>query len=355
MVPDIKKLTIPPDNSLRQAMRQLEETEKKILFVINEGERLVGTITDGDIRRWILSDGNIGDTVESACNKTPLTISDGLDIDEVKKLMIEKKINCIPVVTKDQHIIDVLFWDRVFRDTPEVKQKSKLDIPVVIMAGGKGTRLDPFTNILPKPLIPIGDKSVLEVIIDSFLDYEIEQFYLSVNHKAKIIKSYFEELNPPYSLQYIDEEKPLGTAGSLKYLEGKFSGSFIVTNCDIIIKTDYDELYSYHISKDNDITVVASVKNYNIPYGICEIKNGGALTNLKEKPEYNFLVNTGMYVVKPEVLRYIPEDTFFHFTDLINAVQKNIGKVAVFPINENGWLDTGEWAEYKKTIEQFSM
>ena len=355
MVPDIKKLTIPPDNSLRQAMRQLEETEKKILFVIDEWERLAGTITDGDIRRWILSDGNIGDTVESACNKTPLTISDVFDMDEVKKLMIERKINCIPVVTKDQYIIDVLFWDRVFRDTPEVKQKSKLDIPVVIMAGGKGTRLDPFTKILPKPLIPIGDKSVLEVIIESFLDYEVDQFYLSVNHKAKIIKSYFEELNPPYSLEYIDEKKPLGTAGSLKYLEGKFSGSFIVTNCDIIIKTDYDELYSYHISSDNDITVVASVKNYNIPYGICEIKNGGALTKLKEKPEYNFLVNTGMYVVKPEVLRHIPEDTFFHFTDLINAVQEKNGKVAVFPINESGWLDTGEWAEYKKAIEQFSM
>ena len=355
MVPDIKNLTILSTKTLRQAMQQLDETAKKILFVTDQEDRMVGTITDGDIRRWILYEGNISDPVELACNRNPFTIPDVLDIEEVKNLMIEKQIHCVPIVTKDKRILDVLFWERVFRDTPELKRKQKLDIPVVIMAGGKGTRLDPFTKILPKPLIPIGDKSILEVIIGSFLEYDVRKFYLSVNHKAKIIKSYFEELKPPYSLEYIHENKPLGTAGSLKYLEGKFKDSFIVTNCDIIIHTDYNDLYSYHITNNNDITIVASMKNYNIPYGICEIQNGGRLTKLREKPEYNFLVNTGMYVVKPDVLGHIPADTFFHFTDLISTIQAKNGRVAVFPINESGWLDTGEWAEYKKTIEQFTI
>ena len=355
MIPDIKQLTIPPTITLREAMRVLEKTEQKILFVVGESDIMVGTITDGDIRRWILSDGSIGDTVDNACNTKPFTVSEEFDFNSIKELMINNKINCVPVVTPSGQIVDVLFWDRVFRDSPEKKHKPKLDVPVVIMAGGKGTRLDPFTKILPKPLIPIGDKSILEIIIDSFLAYDISSFFLSVNHKAKIIKSYFEELNPNYSLQYIDEEKPLGTAGSLKYLEEKISGSFIVTNCDIIIRTDYADLLEFHYANNNDITIVASMKHYNIPYGICEIKNGGTLTKLREKPEYNFLVNTGMYIVKAEVLKFIPNDTFFHFTDLIDVVKDKTGKVAVYPINEDGWLDTGEWAEYKKTIDKFSI
>jgi dTDP-glucose pyrophosphorylase len=355
MAQDIKQLTILPTTTLRDAMRQLETTEKKILFVVDESDRIIGTITDGDMRRWILSDGDIGDTIENVCNKHPYTVNEGYKIGFVKELMIAQKINCVPVVTDDRIIIDILFWDKVFSDSLEAKRKSKMNIPVVIMAGGKGTRLDPFTKILPKPLIPIGEKSVLEIIIDRFLEYDINRFYLSVNHKAKIIKSYFEELNPAYTLDYINETKPLGTAGSLKYLEGKLSGSMIVTNCDIIIQADYSDILEFHTMKNNDITIVASVKHYNIPYGICEIENGGSLTKLLEKPEYNFLVNTGMYVLNTDMLRYIPENISFHFTDLIETVMKNNGKIAVYPISETGWLDIGEWAEYKKTIEQFTL
>jgi dTDP-glucose pyrophosphorylase len=355
MIPDIRKLSISPARTLHQAMQQLEEIGKKILFVTDDKGLLIGTLTDGDIRRWILSDGKINDTVLDACNKEPIVIYDIIDLDKVKEMMLNEHINCIPVVTRGKEIVDVLFWEWVFRDSPETMKKPKLDIPVVIMAGGKGTRLDPFTRILPKPLIPIGDKTILEIIIESFLDYDVKKFYLSVNHKAKIIKSYFEELTPQYSLEFIEETKPLGTAGSLVYLKGKFAGSFIVTNCDIIIRTDYYDLYTHHTKNENDITIVASLKNFNIPYGVCEIKNGGTLTNLHEKPEYNFLINTGMYVIRPQVLDYLPENTFFNFTDLINTTRENGGKVAVFPIHEKGWLDTGEWAEYKETIQKFSL
>ena len=230
-----------------------------------------------------------------------------------------------------------------------------IDLPVVIMAGGKGTRLDPFTKILPKPLMPIGDKTVVEMIIESFVEYGIKLFYLSVNYKSKIIKSYFEELNPPYRVEYIYEDKPLGTAGSLKTLYGKLNGSLLVTNCDIIVKTDYADLVDFHFENKNDITLVASLKNYNIPYGVCEIENGGLLTRIMEKPEFNFLVNTGMYVLQAETLELIPDNELFHITHLIETVKEKGGRIGVFPISENAWIDTGQWAEYKKALQQLNL
>jgi dTDP-glucose pyrophosphorylase len=349
-----RQLFIPPTATLKEAMYRLDETEKKILFVVEEPDRMVGTITDGDIRRWILADGKLDDRVDRICNRNPVAASAPYDLHEVRRTMVERSINCIPVVAPEGCIVDILFWDRIFGEAFTNGRRTKIGLPVVIMAGGKGTRLDPFTRILPKPLIPVGDKTILEHIIESFVDYGVEEFILSVNHKSKIIKSYFEELGLACSIRYIEENMPLGTAGSLRYLGGAIDGSFIVTNCDIIVQTNYAELVAHHDSRNDDITIVASIKNYNIPYGICEIENGGTLVKMTEKPEYNFLVNTGMYVVKPAVLNLIPHDTVFHFTDLIEAVKSNGGRISVFPINEGSWLDTGEWQEYRKVLSRFT-
>ena len=146
----------------------------------------------------------------------------------------------------------------------------------------------------------------------------------------------------------------MGTVGSLKKLDGKLTKDIILTNCDIIIEADYSDLLNHHKEKCNDITIVASLKHYNIPYGICEIENGGQLVNIKEKPEYDLLVNTGMYILKPEVLKYIPSDEFFHITHLIEKI-KITHKIGIYPISENSWIDTGEWVEYKKAIKQFNL
>jgi dTDP-glucose pyrophosphorylase len=341
--------------SVKQAMKRLEETEKKVVFVIESDSRLFGSLTDGDIRRWILNEGSLDDSIEKVCNTTPHFVSEGYRLDQVQKDMLEHNIGCVPVLNHNRQITNLLFWERVFQDESIAPPIRQIDIPVVVMAGGKGTRLDPFTRILPKPLIPIGDKTVIEVIIDSFHNCGVSDFYISVNHKSKIIKSYFEELNPPYKIQYIHEAKPLGTAGCLKYLYGRIHGSFIVVNCDVIIKTDYAEVLSFHYERDNDITLVASFKNYHIPYGICEIKNGGTLIKITEKPEYNFLVNTGMYVIKADILKHIPQDVFFHITNLIEKAKESGAKIGVFPIGDKAWIDTGEWAEYKKALAQLSF
>jgi dTDP-glucose pyrophosphorylase len=350
----INTLMIMHGSRIKEALKQLEETERKTLFVIDDESRLIGTLTDGDIRRWILAEGSLDGMVENICNKTPRVVAIDYDAEQVKLEMLENKIGCIPVVNANREIIEVLFWENLFGEGVARKQVKPIDLPVVIMAGGKGTRLDPFTKILPKPLIPLGDKTVIEIIIDSFVECGAGKFYISVNYKSKIIKSYFEELDPAYEIEYIYEEKPLGTAGSLRYLCGKIDTSLIITNCDVIIKADYHDIVEQHLSSGNDITLVASLKNYSIPYGVCEIVNGGTLNKIREKPEYNFLVNTGMYVLEPETLEFIPENEFFHITHLIEKVKAEGGKIGVYPISDKSWIDTGEWAEYKKALGHFN-
>ena len=351
---DIRPFLTSPDISIVEAMRLLEETAEKVLFVVDAENRLAGSLTDGDIRRWILAGGGLDASVSKVCNRSPHTVAKSYRLSAVKTLMLEKKLECIPVVNRAKQVMDLIFWKDVFQDDA-CRPLKRIDIPVVIMAGGKGTRLDPFTRILPKPLIPIGDKPVIEIIIDRFKEYGIREYYISVNHKARIIKSYFEERAPDYFIEYIEEDIPLGTAGSLCALSGKLRSSLIVTNCDIIINSDYGEIVDHHYESGNDITLVVSLKRYRIPYGICNVENGGCLVGIDEKPEYNFLVNTGLYILKSEALELIPQNQFFHMTDLIARAKLEGKRVGVFPISENSWIDTGEWEEYRKAVDKIRI
>lgn len=351
MIKEFSSILINENATVKDAMKLLDKTAEKILFVVKDDNILLGSLTDGDIRRWILKEGSINEKVSEVCFKGTFSVNIGYELEAVKKEILKLQITYVPVIDPNKRIVEFLIWDKLFDGKIKRKTKGILDIPVVIMAGGKGTRLDPFTKILPKPLIPIGDKTILEIIIDKFLDYRVNHFYISVNHKAKIIKSYFEELNPDYVLTFLYEDKPLGTVGALKQLDGQIKGDLFLTNCDIIIDADYANILKHHKENKNDITVVASLKHYNIPYGICEIENGGTLASIKEKPEYDFLVNTGMYIIDSELLKFIPGNEFFHITHLIEAVQKLGKRIGVYPISENSWIDTGEWIEYKKAID----
>ena len=227
------------------------------------------------------------------------------------------------------------------------------------MAGGKGTRLDPVTKVLPKPLIPIGDKSIIKIIIDRFCEYGIKKFYITLNYKSRMIKAFFEDLNSSlkskYNIVYIDEIKPLGTGGSLKLLQNKIQGPFFVSNTDILIEADYSEILKFHIENKNDITLVASIKNFDIPYGVCEIENGGTLLKIREKPEFSFLVNTGMYIVNSDMIRIIPRNQLYHLTHLMEDVKARKGKVGVYPISDKSWIDIGEWEKYRKALELFEI
>tara|TARA_B100000787_G_scaffold34957_1_gene24303 strand:+ start:5439 stop:6512 length:1074 start_codon:yes stop_codon:yes gene_type:complete len=350
----LKQFLVNEEDSVLTSMKKLDKNAHKVLFVINKSETLIGSITDGDIRRWILSGKKLSEEVRKVCNNSPIFVNEDYSNQEVKDLMLTKNIECIPVLSNKNRIIDVLFWVDIFQDVKAEYPKKQMNYPVVIMAGGFGTRLAPFTTILPKPLIPVGDKSIVEHIIDRFLPYGINNFHMTINHKYKIIKSYFEDVKKDYSLNLMKEPKPLGTAGSLKLLKDEIDDVFIVTNCDIIIHADYSEIVDLHIKSGYDITLVTSMMHYKIPYGICEIDEGGSLLEIKEKPEYNFLISTGMYILNKKVLDLIPDDEFFHITHLIEKVKKEGGSVGVFPISEKSWDDTGEWDEYKKTVKRLT-
>lgn len=352
---NIDKYTINSRVNIRQAMKKLDESHRKILFVVEDNYYLYGTLTDGDIRRWILNGNSLNEIVEKICNQTPIIFKENYSLDDIKNAMLENRLQAIPIVNQNNCIIDLLFWDSIFDSEYHFEIKGNLDIPVVIMAGGAGTRLDPFTKILPKPLIPIGERTILEVVIDKFREYGIEKYYISLFHKANMIKAYFDELNPPYTIHYLEESKPLGTAGVISQLNNSINDSLFLTNCDTIINCNYERLVEFHNKNNYDITLVGSMINYRVPYGICEIENEGKLVSLIEKPEYSYLVSTGMYVIRGTALKHIPNNEYFNMTDLIDKVRKNNGSIGVYPISEKSWLDTGEWKEYKKTVEQLNI
>ena len=350
---DVAKYLVKNHISLKSAMGQMKEIGQKVLFVVDESNGLIGALSDGDIRKWILTEGNLDESIEEAFNKKPIYVYENYELKHVKKLMLDLKIPNVPVVNPENLIVDVLDWGQVFRDGID-RPLSKIDIPVVIMAGGKGKRLAPFTHVLPKPMIPIGDKTIIEIIMDKFHGYGVKEFFVSVNHMAPLIKAYLLNMLGCYKINCIEEDKPLGTAGSLRFLLDYPDKEFLVTNCDIIIESDLADIVAYHNEENFDMTLVVSHMNYEIPYGVCNIVNGGQLTGVTEKPTYNFFVNTGMYIINRNVLELIPRNTHFDMPEVISSAREKQLKLGVFPVDEKSWIDVGQWEEYHKAINRLS-
>lgn len=235
----------------------------------------------------------------------------------------------------------------------EVINYQKIDIPVVIMAGGKGTRLSPYTSILPKPLMPIGAKTILERIIDSFQKNGCSSFLLTLNYKKNLIKAYFDDKEKDYEIGYVEEEDFYGTCGSLCLLTDKINGTFFLSNCDVLLDIDYAKLYEFHREHHNEITAVTSLKHFQIPYGIFELETGGAICKISEKPEFNYQVNTGIYVMESTVLGEIPRGKVYQMTDLLDRLMREGRRVGAYPVTENCWKDMGELNEMHKMLDAF--
>ena len=345
-----KNLTIQTNSTIREAMETLDKTAERVLLVVDEDFVLIGTLTDGDIRRYILKGNDITDNIVKVYNPNPaFAFQEDFDLEKIKSMLLEKRLELIPIVDQERRVVDYITWEKALEDDRK-SGRQKLDAAVVIMAGGKGTRLEPFTKVLPKPLIPVGDKTIIDHIIDSFRDYGVLKFYITVHHMSKIMRAYFDEKKSDYLVDFVEEDEPRGTAGSLKLLQDRLDSPFFVSNCDIIVKVDYVDLYRFHTKYGYDITLIASTKQFHIPYGICELNGNGSLERIQEKPEYNFLANTGLYVLSPHVLDFIPNDGLFHITRLIEKVIENGGEVGVYPVSETAWTDVGQWAEYGKAL-----
>lgn len=348
---DWTKLIIEPEKSIRSAMQLMDEVKSKLLLVCNNN-KFRSVLSIGDIQRAILSSHSLDAEINSILRDEIIIAAENDNEEEVRNLMLKHRIEAMPIVDVEDNIVNVLFWDEIFSERQGRIAKNLPSISVVIMAGGKGTRLKPITNIIPKPLIPLGEKPIVEWIIDSFHKVGVKNFYLTVNYKKEMIKGYFDNIERNYVLDYFVEDKPLGTAGSLHLLKNDINSTFFVTNCDILIKDDYSEMLEYHKKNGNELTAICAVKHFEIPYGTMEFGENGVLKSLKEKPEYNFFINAGMYILEPHLLDEIPENEFFHITTLMEKIITRKGKVGVFPVSEGSWMDIGQWDEYNKTSKK---
>ena len=346
----IKRRIITADKTIIQTMKMMDDAFTKLLLVF-DGEEFLGIITNGDLQRAIIAhipfDTPISRIVRSE-GKLYAHVDD--DREKIKEWMLSKRAELMPILDNEEQLVDVIFWDDMLADTQAVDNRPKIDLPVVIMAGGKGTRLQPITNVIPKPLVPIGEKTILEVIMDQFESIGCHKFYMSVNYKADMIKYYMSQLDHRYNIEFFIEDKPLGTIGSVSLLKGKIKTPFFVSNCDSINEQDYRDVWDYHVKNHNDMTIVTMVKSLKIPYGVIETGENGLMTALKEKPEQTYQVNTGVYILNPELIEEIPQGDFFHITHLMEKVQNRGGRVGCFPVSEHSWKDMGERPEYLKMI-----
>lgn len=344
----IESRYIISSESLLKALRQMDAQKVKMLFVF-EDDSFVSILTIGDIQRAIVKNISLEMPVSNVVERNKKFAHVGEPMEVIREKMLRLRAECMPVLDGQGDLVDVIFWKDLF-DKDESQSREKINLPVVIMAGGKGTRLKPLTNVIPKPLIPVGDKTILEEIMNQFEGIGCQKFYMSVNYKSDMMRFYIDQLDHHYDIYFFEEPKPLGTIGSVSLLKGKITSPFFVSNCDIVIDQDYRDVYEYHQNNHNDLTIVTAVKSIKIPYGVIETGKDGLMTSLQEKPEQTYMINTGVYILNPELINEIPEGEFFHITHLMEKIKKRNGRIGCFPVSEHAWRDMGEWPEYLKII-----
>lgn len=341
----VEEVQVSPDEAIVHALEQMDRTARQILLVTDEDGRLLGTVTDGDVRRALLDGINLREPISRIMNRRPKTLPAGVGAEAARQLMIEHGIRHIPYLDDQGRVVGLMMWQDLFVSKAEARPES-----VVIMAGGKGTRLDPFTKILPKPMIPLRDKPMIEVIMERFYRQGFDRFILCLGYKAEIVRLYFNGSSQPYSVDFVQEDEPLGTAGALSMLTERLRETFLLTNCDIIAELDYAHLLEYHREQGYALTIVGALKEFIVPYGVLRPENNHF--EIEEKPNFHFLVNTGLYVLEPAVLSLVGKGKPLDMPDLITAAQTNGFDVGVYP-HHGRWFDVGQWDEYQQTLRVF--
>lgn len=339
------------ETSLIEALKKIDSNRCKHLIVVDRIGKAIGVLSDGDIRRAILKKSKLTSNIKKIFNtKFHFFYNKSLVKQKALSYMTNNNISFAPILNSKKEPVDILTINSgiIKKNIITKKISSDTNVPVVIMAGGQGKRMQPFTSILPKPLIPIGNKTVIENILENFNDYNFKKFYITLNYKSRIIKSFLSDFRLKKYINYFIEKKPLGTIGSLKNLQTKLKKNFILTNADSIIDIDFHDFLEFHIKNNNDITIATAIKKFQIQYGSCQINNKGILKSINEKPKYNLMVNTGLYVIKSNVLNFITKNNKMDMDELLNKLLKKRKRVKIFPISEDSWKDVGQWDEYNK-------
>ncbi|CCU83440.1 Nucleotidyl transferase [Mesotoga infera] len=343
--PDVlANIQVPDNMSMIDVIRRMNETSMQILVVIDSEKSVVGVITDGDVRRALIRGLDFSARAREICNTSPKTVVE-FDKNEAGSIMRTYQVTRVPVTDEGNHLIGMIKLEESSRSEEDPLEEYN----VVIMAGGKGSRLKPITEIIPKALVPVNGKAMIEIIMDSFSSQGLANFILSVNYKKEFIKAYFTS-RKDYSnrITYIEEERFQGTAGSLNLLRGKISKPFFLTNCDILVKADYSKAMNFHRRMNHVLTIIGGLQRISVPYGVIKMKDG-LFDSIEEKPSLHYVVNTGVYIIEPSVLEEINENEKLDMPDLIERLKTSGKNIGVYPTHED-WVDIGTWAELKKTF-----
>ncbi|MGL4731448.1 MAG: nucleotidyltransferase family protein [Clostridium sp.] len=337
----IEKLSINYKESIYEALKSIDEAAKGIVYVVDNNGKLVGTITDGDIRRALIKGKTLDADVQSIMNNNPVSALSNSSYEERKQIMIQKAIRELPIVDENNILINTVSLSELI--LPRGKENL-----VIIMAGGLGTRLKELTKEIPKPMLNLGNKPIMEHIIENFKMYGFNKFLISVNYKYEIIENYFESgYSHGCRINYLKEDKRLGTAGAISLAKDYIKDDFFVVNGDVYSTANFSKIFDYHKKNDNDITVVSVKKTMNIAYGVIESNADDSIKEIKEKPSYDFIISGGMYCLSPKVLKYIPKDEYFEITELIDICIKNNMNVRHYLI-EDYWMDIGRIEDYNQ-------
>lgn len=337
------KYLIKQTATIRDALLELDGNnhDGQTLFVVDELERMVGTLTDGDIRRGLIHGAGLEDAISSIMHREFKFLRED-DIDAAKlKSFRERLIYFIPVLDAEGHVVRVCNL---------LKYKTFLPIDAVLMAGGKGERLRPLTEKTPKPLLPVGDKAIIDHNIDRLISYGVKHINVTVNYLGEQLEEHFREPRNEVQIQTVREPKFLGTIGSIKFVPEFYNDTVLVMNSDLFTNINYEDFYLHFKEHDADMSVAAVPYSVSVPYGIMEIEGKRNIKGLVEKPTYDYYANAGIYLIKRSALDLIPADTMFHSTDLLAALVAQGRKVIRFPLNGT-WIDIGNPQEYKRANE----
>ncbi len=330
--------------TIKEALIKLDEFGARInltLFVLDSDDRMVGTITDGDIRRGLIKGLNLQDTIAIYMRKNFRYLSHGNVSMETIDSARKQGVRLLPVLDENS---------KIFRILDLAKQKSLLPVEAVLMAGGRGERLRPLTDLLPKPMLPLGDKPIIQYNIENLVKYGIDKIHISVKYLSEKISSYFQDgtqLNA--FIDYLEEDQPLGTMGALSLIREVESDYILVMNSDLFTDINFEEFFLHFTESGADMAVASVPYNVSVPYGVLDIKEG-CVTSIIEKPTYTYYSNAGIYIMKKEVLKNIPPGCYFDATDLIQKLIDQDRKIAYFPI-VGYWIDIGKPEDYKKAQE----
>ena len=334
-----EKVLVTSNQTLLDTMKIIDESSLQFAIVVDEKRHLLGTVTDGDIRRGILRGEGLDVPITSIMNAMPTSAKSGRKPYKYKQIMSAKQLRQLPIVDEDNRIVNILFMDKF--------DQSINKNTVVLMLGGLGTRLRPLTNEIPKPMLKVGNKPILETIIEGFKQCGYTNFIFSVNYKKEVIQDYFQNGEAfGVTIEYVEENKRMGTAGALSLLEQRPAEPFFVMNGDLLTQINFDQLMQFHIEHRSVATMCVREYEYHIPYGVIETR-GADLIDIKEKPTHRSFINAGIYVLNPEVFDYIPEDQFYDMPTLFERLITQRQKTSAFPIHEY-WLDIGQIDDFNR-------